>query len=191
MPTVIDSAPPSSPLELTESGVSQYFRMRDKPEYPTTVTLPGSSNFDLTLFNATATGTVKAAVPGTLVLTLYGTAKPDGQGDIWLPLASTVPEPIGGPADLEETMWMIEGATLMIFGGSGKLQGTFRSNVASNPQAPIDLTQHPGNIEDKDPLYVFAIGAAFTPSATRAGAKAAADDAPLCSLTLASFTTNA
>jgi hypothetical protein len=194
MPNIIDSAPASSPLELKEAGKAEYFKMQANPEVPTSVALPGSSNFDLTLFNVTATGSVKANMPGTLQLTLYGTPKPTGQGDIWLPLASSVPEPIGGAGELEETMWMVEGADLMVFLGSGKLQGTFRSNVASTPQPAIDLEEHPGDIEDSDPLYIFAIGASFTPTAARGAAKgaarAAADEGVICSLKLEHFTVN-
>lgn len=190
MSEIIDSAPFAATLELKNPGTSEYFKMRDNPEAPVTVTVPGSSKFNLTLFNVTATGSVKAAAPGTLILTLYGTAKPSGNNPIWLPLASSEPEPIGGASDLPETMWMIEGADLMIFVDSGKMQGTFRSNVASSPKAPIDLEQHPGDIEDTDPLYVFTIGASFTPTAGKGGVRAAANEGVLCSLELANLTIN-
>ena len=195
MSNVIDSAPASSPLELKEIGKTEYFKMRDSPDFPTSVALPGSSNLDLTLFNVTATGSVKPTVPGTLQITLYGAPKPTGQLDAWLPLASSLPEPIGGAEDPKETMWMVEGSDLMIFTGSGKLQGTFRSNIASNPQAPLDLDEHPENIVDSDPLYIFAIGASFTPeagdgAAIRGAVKATAEEGVLCSLKLEHFTVN-
>jgi hypothetical protein len=194
MPSIIDTAPPSATLELKDSNTA-YFMMRDQ-QLPTTVTLPGSSNFDLTLFNVTATGSVKPAGPGTLILTLYGAAKPTGEDIQWLPLAASVEEPIGGAGELEETMWMIEGSDLMIFLGSGKMQGTFKTNVANNPQAPIDLEQHPGDIENTDPLYVFAIGASFTPTgaargAVKGAARAALAEGVLCSLEMANLTINA
>jgi len=189
MPSIIDTAPPSAPLELKDSN-NAYFMMRDS-NLPSTVTLPGSSNLDLSLFNVTATGSVKPTLPGTLILTLYGAAKPTGGEVNWLPLAASVAEPIGGAGELAETMWMIEGADLMIFLGSGKLQGTFKTNIASNPQAPLDLQQHPGDIEDTDPLYVFAIGASFTPTAVKGAARTAAAEGVLCSLQMASLTINA
>lgn len=188
MSETIDSAPPSAPLALVDSSPT-LFTMRDKPSAPSTVTVPGSSRMALTLFDVVAIGTVKPSVPGNLVLTLYGMAKGDvdsGAGDPgdWLPLSSSVPEPIGGTTDLPETMWMIRGKDLMIFTGSGRLQGTFDSNVANNPQGPLDLDQHPGDITDEDPLYVFAVGAAFFPTG---GAGRAAGE-PSCTLTLHSLT---
>lgn len=189
----VDTAPPSSPLELKDSK-PVLFLTRDQGNVPSVVTVPGSSNFDLALFAVAAIGTVKAAVPGTLTLTLYGTGK--GELDetntdpaTWLPLASAPAEPIGGATDLPETMWMIQGCDLMIFSGSGKMQGLFKSNVASNPQGPIDLTQHPGDITPTDPLYVFAVGAAFTPGAE--SSKTRAIEPVLCTVTLESFTMGA
>ena len=175
--STIDSAAASSTLSLTEPGVV-LFKTRDKDTIPSTVTLAGSSNLELILFDVTATGTVKAAVPGTLILTLFGASKANASADIgdWLPLSSSVPEPIGGETDLPETMWMIQGTDLMIFAGSGKMQGLFKSNVASNPQGPIDLEQHPGDITEADPLYVFAVGAEFAADA------GAGDGSELCSL---------
>lgn len=178
---IIDNAPYAEPLNLKDANVA-FFTMRDKPGAPVTVAVPGSSNLALTLFNVTATGSVKPSGPGSLTLTLYGIAKADvseasASPDDWLPLSSSVAEPIGGTGELPETMWMIQGTSLMIFPGSGKLQGTFQSNVASNPQPPIDLMQHPGDITNTDPLYIFAVGASF--------------DGGECSLTLAQFNLNA
>jgi hypothetical protein len=188
--STVDSAPFASPLELTDPS-PLLFRMRDEPNIPVSITVPGSSKFDLTLFNIIATGSVKADVPGRLLLTLYGRAKPDGgtaDPATWLPLASAPPEPIGGLTDLKETMWMIKGADLMIYTGSGKMQGWFASNVANNPQAPIDLMQHPGDITDEDPLYIFSVGASFLPD----DAPARAVKAPvLCTVTLVNFTMDA
>ena len=196
----VDTAPPSSTLELTDPN-PVLFMMRDQPKLPSTITVPGSSNFDLTLFNIIATGTVKAEVPGNLLLTLYGRGSADGgtaDPATWLPLASAPAEPIGGDRDLPETMWMIKGQDLMIFTGSGKMQGLFQSNVASNPQGPADLTQHPGDITDEDPLYIFAVGVSFladTPPARKdnqretGGSRAQAET--LCTVTLYTFTMDA
>jgi hypothetical protein len=188
----VDKAPPAQALDLMDTEAA-FFVMRDEP-MPATVALPGSSNLALTLFDVTATGSVKPASPGMLTLTLYGIAKADVSAasvspSDWLPLSSSVAEPIGGPNELTETMWMIQGKDLMIFPGSGKLQGTFQSNVASNPQAPIDIQQHPGDIEDTDPLYIFAVGASFEPSGGASRTAKATES--MCSLTLASFTISA
>jgi hypothetical protein len=130
---------------------------------------------------------VKPSGPGTLILTLYGIAKNDTKSNNpadWLPLASSEPESIGGAGELTETMWMIRGQDLMIFVGSRKMQGTFKSNVANHPIAPIDLEHRPGDIDETDPLYIFAVGASFTPAGTRQTVRAGV---PLCSLTLANF----
>ena len=201
----VDTAPPSSTLELTDAN-PVLFTQKDNPKMPSTITVPGSSNFDLTLFNIIATGTVKADVPGSLLLTLYGRANSDGataNPATWLPLASAPAEPIGGTTDLPETMWMIKGQDLMIFPGSGKMQGLFQSNIASNPQGPMDLTDHPGDITDEDPLYIFAVGVSFLPDETPlsrkhdqresaqkgAGSRAAAET--LCTVNLKKFTMDA
>jgi hypothetical protein len=184
----IDKAPPAAPLDLMDADAA-FFLMRDQ-NAPASVAVPGSSNLALTLFDVTATGTVKPFGPGTLTLTLFGIAKADvGAASIstddWLPISSSTAEPIGGPGELPETMWMIQGKDLMIFPGSGKMQGTFQSNIANHPVAPIDLWQHPGDIQNSDPLYVFAVGASFEPSGSMAA------DEPICSLALASFTISA
>ena len=196
MSTVVDKAPPSAPLGLTDSNAA-FFLKRDSKGVPSTVTLPGSSNLELTLFDVIATGTVKPAGPGTLILTLYGRANLDGATDdpaTWLPLSSAPAEPIGGTTDLPETMFMVAGIDLMAYPGSGKIQGTFKSNVASTPVAAADLAEHPGDVTDADPLYVFAIGASFTPTGTQATRRAvpkAGDAPPLVTLNLNSLTLSA
>lgn len=191
--STVDSAPFSSPLELTDPNPA-LFMMRDEAKAPSTITVPGSSKFDLTLFNIIATGSVKAEVSGRLLLTLYGRAKADGataDPASWLPLASAPAEPIGGESDLPDTMWMIAGTDLMIYTGSGKMQGLFKSNVANSPQAPIDLTQHPGDITDEDPLYIFAVGASFLPDEAPPPPARGAKAATLCTVTLVNFTMDA
>lgn len=187
--STVDTAPPSAPLDLKDTE-NAFFMQRDQTSMPSVVSVPGNSSFNLALFNVTATGSVKPMLPGTLILTLYGAPKPAGQGVNWLPLAASDPEPIGGAGELPETMWMIAGEDLMIFAGSGKMQGTFKTNIANHPIAAVDLQQHPGDIEDTDPLYVFALGASFTPTGAK-GARDAAEEGVLCSLALASFTVNA
>ena len=191
--STVDIAPPAAALVLTDDTIKLFVK-RDQPKQPSIVTLQGSSNLNLTVFNATATGTAKAEVPGTLTLTLYGRAQlDDATADpaTWLPLASTPPEPIGGETDLPEAMFMIQGFDLMVNSETGKLQGEFKSNVASHPMPPIDLEQHPGDITDEDPLYVFAVGASFAPEGTPPPTKAGEEPPPLCTVTLASLTLNA
>lgn len=195
MSVVVDTAPPSSPLELSDP-TPVLFTMKDKGTVPTTITVPGSSGFELMLFDVIATGTVKAEVPGRLLLTLYGLSKEDAgeasaDPSTWLPLASSLAEPIGGITDLKETMWMIQGKDLMIYAGSGKMQGLFASNVANNPQGPADLEQHPGDITEEDPLYIFAVGASFLPDEAPTRAESGPRAAALCTVNLAKFTLNA
>jgi hypothetical protein len=187
--SLIDLAAPAAPLSLRTSPA--LFVLRDNAKNPCAVSLPGSSNLDLQLFNVTATGSAKPSTPGTLILTLYGMAKPsyDPQNatdpSAWLPISSTPPEPIGGPEDPEEAMWMLQGADLMVFVASGKMQGTFKSNVASNPQLPVVLEEHPRDIENTDPLYIFAVGASFMPTSGRVRIRQGQDEPdPLCELKL-------
>jgi len=192
--SVITKAPPSAPLAL-EAGTPALFMKRDEEKVPCVLTLSGSSGLELTPFNVVATGTVKPASAGTVILTLYGMAKDSAGEDAadpsaWLPLASSIAEPIGGAGDPEQTMWMIKGEELMVYTESGKLQGTFKSNVADNPSTAINLAEHPEDIEaGKDPLYIFAVGASFTPEVTEeaSGRQAKEDTPPACELTLELF----
>jgi hypothetical protein len=194
--SVITSAPPAAPLSLKDLVKPLLFMKRDDARVPCLLSVPGSSNLALKLFNVTATGTVKPASQGELVITLYGLAKVPGDlaaaadSYQWLPLAQSEPESIGGEGELPETMWMIQGFDLMIFTRSGKLQGTFKSNVAAHPQPIVDLEHHPTDIVDGDPLYIFAVGAFFGPAVDPPEAQSQAEGDPpsLCDLTLASFT---
>lgn len=181
--TVVDKAPPAAPLELID-GNPTFFKTLDG-ETPVVVSVPGSSSFNLSLFNATAIGTVNPTVAGSLQLVLFGRSK---DSDVLLPIASSVPESIGGADELEETMWMIRGLDLMIFTGSGRMQGLFYSNVANSPQPPVDIEHHPEGITDSDPLYIFGVGAKFTPTASRGAVSQAV--AP-CTVRLTSFTIDA
>jgi len=172
--SAIDIAPPSAPLALADANPALFLTLSN-PNAPSVVTVPGNSSFALSLLNVTAIGTVKPTVPGSLVLTLLGKSRREGGTPSlnpadWLPLGSSVPEPIGGSVELPETMWMIRGLDLMIFPGSGKMQGLFYSNVADNPQMPINLEHHPDDITLEDPLYIFAVAASFTPTAARSRA---------------------
>jgi hypothetical protein len=191
MSTVVDQARNQTPLTLKDELPAMFL---GDGEDPCIVTLPGGTNIGLGLFEVTATGVAKPSSPGLLTLTLYGRATLAGASqnpDTWLPLSSAAPEPIGGPTDLKEAMFMIQATDLLAYPGTGKMQGVFKSNVASNPLGPIDLEQHPGDITDEDPIYVFAVGASFSPTATRSGGKLADALPALCVLTLASFTLSA
>lgn len=194
MSNVVDQAAAAAPLELKDSNPA-LFLLRDQKMVPVTVTLPGNSNISNGLFHVTATGKAKAAAPGTLILTLYGKASLNASLDpnTWLPLSSTPAEPIGGSTDLPEALFMLQGSDLLVNVYTGKMQGTFKSNVASNPQAAADLEQHPGDITEADPVYVFAIGASFTPTGDirKVPLGRAADAPPICTLTLGGFTLTA
>jgi hypothetical protein len=165
MSTVVDQARNTTPLALKDELPAMFL---GDGEDPCVVTLPGGTSIGLGLFEVTATGIAKPSGPGMVTLTLYGRATLAGASqnpDTWLPLSSAPPEPIGGPTDLPEAMFMIQAADLLTNPRTGKMQGVFKSNVASNPQGPADLQQHPGDITDEDPIYVFAVGASFSPSA--------------------------
>jgi hypothetical protein len=71
------------------------------------------------------------------------------------------------------------------------MQGLFASNVANNPQGPADLEQHPGDITEEDPLYIFAVGASFLPDEAPTRAESGPRAAALCTVNLAKFTLNA
>lgn len=194
MSTVVDQARNTTPLVLRDELPAMFLGDGDDP---CIVTLPGGTNIGLGLFEVTATGIAKPSGPGMVTLTLYGRATLSGASqnpDTWLPLSSAPPEPIGGPTDLSEAMFMIQATDLLTNPGTGKMQGVFKSNVASNPQAAVDLQQHPGDVTDEDPIYVFAVGASFSSSAVNREHKTgrAGEDLPaLCTLTLASFTLSA
>ena len=196
MPTVVDQARGITPLQLRNEEPALFTGDGDKPA---TVTLPGGTNLDLSLFEVTATGIAKPEAPGMLTLTLYGRAALDGATTdpaAWLPLSSAPAEPIGGPDDPTEAMFMIQAADLLAYPGSGKLQGVFKSNVASNPQGPADLMEHPGDLTEADPIYVFAVGASFSPQDSAPESESgktgrAAEEPVLCTVTLASFTLSA
>ena len=79
----------------------------------------------------------------------------------------------------------------MIFPGSGKMQGLFDSNVASNPIASMDLEHHPDDITPEDPLYIFAVGASFVPDVAPPPPAEGEEAEPICTLELANFSMNA
>jgi hypothetical protein len=184
MSEAIDIAPPSAPLALADANPALFLSLTN-PNAPSVVTVPGNSTFALSLLNVTAIGTVKPTVAGTLTLTLLGKSRRDnGESNLdfssWLPIAASIPEPIGGAGELPETVWMIRGRDLLINPASGKMQGTFDSNVADNPQMPVNLEHHPDDITLEDPLYIFAVAASFTPTAARS--RAAGDAAATVTL---------
>jgi hypothetical protein len=183
MSTVVNTGRPAAPLTLKDSNPALFVMLDDTR--PVAVTLPGSVKLDLALFDVTAVGYAEPLGPGTLTVTLYGRpslADPSTDPALWLPIASSPAEPIGGEGDLPQAVFMLKAEDLLANSETGKIQGTFKSNVASNPQPAADLTQHPRDVAaNKDPLYVFAVGASFTPTG----------DNPECSVTLVSLTLSA
>lgn len=178
----------STPLPLTlEDSKPALFMARDI-EQPCTLTIPGQSNLDHRPFNVTASGSIEAFYAGTLTITLYGftLGYPLDEFDsndpaTWVEVASSPAEAIAGALDPEESQWLIQGVRLMFSTRSGKMQGTFVSNVADNPIPEANLTHNLQGIkQDSSPAIYFAVGATFIPTG---GAK----DAPLANLALARF----
>jgi hypothetical protein len=165
--STITTAPPAAPLSLTDTA-AKLFAKRESANMPCILAVPGAANFELHLFNVNATGKVKPSGPGALTITLYARAGiPEGATTAdattdptgWLPLASAQAESIGGAGELAETAWMIRGTDLLYNLSSGKMQGTFKSNVADDPLPEADLEEHLEGIINQDPVIVFAIGA--------------------------------
>lgn len=168
---LITKAPPAAPIVLN-SAVLQLFMSATDPTKVCFLPIPGQSKLDMQLLNVTATGTVKANQPGTVQIGLFAWANvpniapPNGNSANWVMLGASPAEPIGGATDLVATSWMIRGQDLLFNLSSGKMQGTFLSNVADNPVAAADLTTNPNNLlANISPVVLFAIGARFTPTA--------------------------
>jgi len=166
--SLITQAPPAAPLELTDA-TPKLFLKRDEDRFPAMLAVSGSANHELRTFNVNATGKVTPIAAGSLTLTLYAHAGYPDQASItdpaqWLPIATVEPEPIGGAGDPETTSWMIRGTDLLYNLSNGKMQGTFKSNVADHPIPEGDLEHHMTGITEQDPVVVFAIGATFEPT---------------------------
>lgn len=168
---LIAKAPPAAPLTITPTSGELTFKSVNPADQICMVTIAGSSNLDLKLFDVTATGTVAAGQAGELEIVLLAMPNdplrpPTGQiYPQWTAIAHSPKEPIGGSGDLAETMWMVAGLQLMYFLESGKLQGTWVSNIADHPTTAVDLSNGLMGLKpDVDPVMMFAVSAIFTPT---------------------------
>ena len=186
--SIIASAPPAAPIEINSTDIHLFMAANVVSPEVCYLALPASTGLELTLLHVTATGTVKPNQAGDLTIGLFAhVTEPnvdppqDNAGD-WVMLGQSAAEPVGGTGELGETSWMVQGLNLMFNPASGKMQGTFQSNVADNPVFPDNLNTNPNGIrDDVSPLMLFAVGAMFTPTA---------DDGSTPVLTLAHFTLN-
>lgn len=98
MSDIIDKSRPAAALALVDIKPAMFTLLDQMPRTPCVLSLPGSSSMNLMLFKVTATGVAEAQVPGTLILTLLGRPDLAGTTDpaLWLPLSSSLAEPIGG-----------------------------------------------------------------------------------------------
>jgi hypothetical protein len=166
---LIAKAPPAAPVTITPTSGELMFKCADPATQICMATIAGSSSLDLQLFDVAATGTVAAGQPGDLEIVLLARANdplvpPTGQiYPQWTAIAHTPKEPVGGSGDLAETMWSVHAHDLMYFLGSGKLQGTWVSNIADHPTTPIDLSNALLGLKAKvDPVMMFAVSVIFT-----------------------------
>jgi hypothetical protein len=132
------------------------------------IAVSGAAGHECELFNITATGKVSPEASLNLTLTLYarpGYPPPETSPlDVaeWTAIAISQPAAIGTSEDFATTSFMIQGSRLMFNLDNGKLQGTFATNVADDPQADIGLTHNlQGITKNTDPVVVFALGASI------------------------------
>ena len=170
--SLITKAPPAASIVINSTDLHLFMAEGINNPGVCFLPIPGSTGLQMTLLDVTATGTVKANQPGDFEAGLFvhvaepNVAPPDGAIGGWVQIGVSPAEPIGGAADLVATSWMIQGKDLMFNLQSGKMQGTFKSNVADNPVAAADLSTNPNNIDgDLSPLMYFAVGVRFTPTA--------------------------
>ena len=168
---LIAKAPPAAELTIAPDAGELMFKCVNPADEICMATVGGSANLDLQPFSVAATGSVKAGQPGELEIVLLARANDPlvpPTGIIypeWTAIAQSPKEPIGGSGDLPETMWMIAGLQLMYFLKSGKMQGTWVSNVADNPTTAVDLANGLTGLKTKvDPVLMFAVSVIFTPT---------------------------
>jgi hypothetical protein len=170
--SIITAAPHADTLILNDKNPALFMPSQKpnpgQPTPPCILSVPGASNLDLRPFNVTASGSIEPQFAGNITLTLYGLTlgyAPDTDMTDpanWVALSSSPVEPVERDV---ETQWMIQGVNLMFSTGSGKMQGSFLSNVADNPQASTNLTNKLfGILASFNPAILFAVGATFTGS---------------------------
>jgi hypothetical protein len=166
--SIVTKSRPAAALTLTEDV--QIVPAADNANAPCILTISGASDFQLRLFNVTATGFITPNQAGRLSLVLFGLPnapnmpKPGLDPTQWVAMATTPGEPVGRPQDPLSTQWMLQGTRMMFYLASGKMQGETSSNIADNPVPAqnLDNTQL-GLVKNLDPVCLFAIGASFAP----------------------------
>jgi hypothetical protein len=183
---IIEKAPPALPLTLTSAVPAFFMDAAVNSKSPCMLTLPNSAGLDLKLLNVNVTGLIQPNQPGNIQIGLYCYVNgpkvqppPPPMPSTWLTVGLTAEEDIGGPTDHSQSQFMFQAANLMFNFSSGKLQGVYYNNIASNPEGPDDLDDDILGLMPISPIVWFAVGAIFTPTADT-GAKA--------ELTLATFT---
>ena len=170
---LITKAPPAAPLTIGPGMGEMVFRIANSVDEEICVaTVAGSSNLDLKVFNVTATGTITPGQAGELEIVLLAAPNDPKKGTDpahiypqWTAIAHTPKEPIGGSTDLDSTMWMVQGINLMYYLASGKMQGTWVSNIADHPTDAVDMSNALlGLTADVDPVMMFAVSVIFTPT---------------------------
>lgn len=170
---LITKAPPAAPLTIGPGMGEMVFCTANSvtPEI-CRATVAGSSNLDLKVFDVTATGTITPGQAGELEIVLLAAPNDPKKGTDpahiypqWTAIAHTPKEPVGGSTDLDSTMWMVQGINLMYYLASGKMQGTWVSNIADHPTDAVDMSNALlGLTADVDPVMMFAVSVIFTPT---------------------------
>jgi hypothetical protein len=167
--SLITKAPPAASIVINTPTIHLFQAAGGTS--PCLLAIPASSGMEMKLLNVSATGKVQPRQAGTLEVGLFAYVTKPNQGPPDNTIANYVligqapPEPAGGAGDLVETSWMVQGANLMYSLISGKMQGSFQSNVADHPVASADISTNPVGIRaDVSPVMYFAVGARFTPT---------------------------
>ncbi len=166
--SLVTQARPAAPLVLDTT--LKIVRHAESPTEPCILAISGASDFELRTFHIIATGSVDATQSGLLELTLLGLANaphaaaPSLNAANWTALATNPAEAIGGAGNPPSTQWLMQTVRTMFYLASGKMQGEYTCNVASDPQPVLPLdTPLTGLVRGIDPLCYFAIAARFTP----------------------------
>jgi hypothetical protein len=168
---IIAKAAPAAPLTLT-TGEQLVMSAADPVKQICLVSVPGSSSLDLKLFDVELSGTITPNQAGSLTIHLLAMPndplRPPTPTQIYpefTAIATTPAEPVGAAGNFPTTMWSVHALDLMFYLQTGKMQGTWTSNIADHPTPAADLSNALlGLQEDVDPVMYFAMTAFFTPT---------------------------
>lgn len=187
--SIITKAMPSA---LTNLGPAyQIPPLAQDQSKPCILTIPGSSNLELSNLTLTATGSCQPNQPGELHINILAAAyvpnaTPPGFNTLdWVTIATCTPEPMGGSSDPVRTQWMVQGTRMLYYlnrGGdefsaqlpnlnaastpTGKLQGEFLSNIADHPVPAEDMdTNNVQLYAGVDPVMLFTLAFFLDPTA--------------------------